>query len=94
MPKKVFTGIVLIALVACVYFSSYCFIMEANYHRTQIIEESLFVPNSHNTYFIKNDDFHYEIYINGIYTETIDSIENYPQGIKIYNKKGEQVHEN
>lgn len=94
MPKKVFTSIILTVLMAGVYLASYFFILEANYHRTQIVEESLFIPNADNTYFIQDDVCSYEVYINGVYFETIDSLENYPNGIKIYNKKGELIHEN
>lgn len=94
MPKKIFTGIILAVLMTGIYLASYFFILEANYHRTQIVEESLFVPNADNTYFIQDDSFHYEIYINGIYFETVDSVESYPNGIKIYNKKGELINEN
>ncbi len=94
MPKKIFTSIMLTILMAGIYLASYSFIVEANYYVPQFVEESLFVPNADSTYFIQNDDFCYEVYINGIYTETINSVENYPKGIKIYNKKGEQVHEN
>lgn len=93
-PKKVFTGIILTVLMAGVYLASYFFIFEANYDLPQFIEESLFIPNTGNTYFIQDDAFHYEIYINGTYFETVDSLENYPNGIKIYNKKGELIHEN
>lgn len=94
MPKKVLISILLMVLMVSVYLASYFFILEAKYYFPQFIEESLFVPNADNTYFIQNDSFHYEIYINGIYTETVDSIERYPNGIKIYNKKGELIHEN
>ncbi len=94
MPKKIFTSIMLTVLMAGIYLASYSFIVEANYYVPQFVEESLFVPNADSTYFIQNDDFCYEVYINGIYTETINSVDNYPKGINIYNKKGEQVHEN
>lgn len=94
IPKKVFTGIILTVLMASVYLTSYFFILESSYYRQQVVEESLFVPDEDTTYFIQNDDLHYDVYINGIYTETIDSLENYPNGIKIYNKKGELIHEN
>lgn len=94
MPKKVLTGIILAVLMISIYLTSYSFILEADYRRPQITEESLFVPNEDTTYLIQDDSFHYEVYINGIYFETIDSLEGYPNGIKIYNKKGELIHEN
>lgn len=94
MPRKVFTSIILTVLFAGIYLASYSFILEANYHRTQIVEESLFVPNADNTYFIQDDTSHYGVYINGMYFETVDSLESYPKGIKIYNQKGELIHEN
>lgn len=94
LPRKVFIGIMLAVLIAGVYLASYFFILEADYDLPQFAEESLFVPNEYAIYFIQDDAFHYEVYINGIYTETIDSLEGYPNGIKIYNKKGELIHEN
>lgn len=94
MPKKIFTSIILTVLMAGIYFASYFFILEANYHRTQFVDESVVVPNADNTYFIQDDAFHYEVYINGMYFETVDSLEGYPNGIKIYNEKGELIHEN
>lgn len=94
MPKKVFFSIILTVLMAGVYLTSYCFILEASYHLPQFVEEPLFVPNADNAYFIQDDNLHYEIYINGVYFDTIDSLEDYSDGIKIYNKKGELIHEN
>lgn len=52
-----------------------------------------FFPLPENTYFIIDEISNYEVYINGIYIETIDSIEFYPEGIKIYNKKGDLIDE-
>ena len=94
MPKKICTSIILTCLVAGIYWASYFFILEPIYHIPQFFEESLFVPNADNSYFIQDENFQYEFYINGAYTETIDSIENYPKGIKVYNKKGELIHQN
>jgi len=91
--KKVFTGIMLTALMAGVYLSSYLFVLEANYYPPQF-EEILLIPNPENTYFIKNNGSDYEVYINGLYIETTDSLDSYPNGIKIYNKKGELINEN
>jgi Antirepressor regulating drug resistance, predicted signal transduction N-terminal membrane component len=93
VSKKIFTSIVLTALMAGIYVSSYLFVLEAYYYPPQF-EEMLFVPSPENTYFIQNDASNYEVYINGFYFETVDSIDNYPVGIKIYNKKGESLNEN
>jgi len=94
IPKKIITGIMLSTLMISVYFSSYLFILEANYHSKQFIEESLLIPNEDNSYFIQVDANHYEIYINGTYFETVNSLNSYSNNIKIYNKKGEQINEN
>lgn len=94
VSKKIFMGITLTCLVAGIYLASYFFILEANYYIPQIVEESILIPNEDTTYLIQDDASHYEVYINGVYTETVDSLEGYPNGIKIYNKKGELVHEN
>lgn len=94
MSKKIFTGIILTVLMTCIYFASYFFIFEAKYHLPQFVEESILVPNANDTYFIQIDAIHYEVYINGIYFETIDSLDGYSSGIKIYNQKGELIHEN
>lgn len=93
-PKRILTNVILAFVMAGVYFASYFFILEANYDLPQIIEAPLFIPNENTTYFIQDDNFHYEVYINGIYFETVDSLEGYSNGIKIYNKKGELIHEN
>lgn len=94
VSKKIFMGITLTCLVVSIYLTSYFFILEADYRRPQFIEESFFVPNNETTYFIQDDASHYKFYIDGVYIETVDSLEGYPNGIKIYNKKGELVHEN
>lgn len=94
IPKKVLISIIIILIMASVYLTSYFFIMEADYSRPHFVEESLFVPDTDNTYFIQNNSLHYEVYINGIYLETVNSLEYYPKGIKIYNKKGELIDEN
>lgn len=93
VSKKIFINIVLIMLMAGIYVSSYLFVLEADYYPPQF-DEVLFVPSPENTYFIKNDASSYEVYINGFYLETVHSIDNYPSGIKIYNKKGEILNEN
>lgn len=94
MPKKVFANIILTLLVVGIYVVSYSFILEAYYHIPQITEELFFVPNADTSYFIQDDSLHYKVYINGVYLETVDSLESYPHGIKIYNEKGEFIHEN
>ncbi len=94
VSKKICMGITLIVLITAVYMTSYLFILEADYRRPQFVEEAILIPNEDTTYLIQDDASHYEVYINGIYTETIDSLEGYPNGIKIYNKKGELIHEN
>ena len=93
ISKKIFINIILIAIVAGIYVSSYLFVLEADYCPPQI-RENVFVPNSENTYFIENNSSNYEVYINGFYIETIDSLDSYPNGIKIYNKKGDFINEN
>lgn len=93
VSKKIFINIVLIMLMAGIYVSSYLFVLEADYYPPQF-DEVLFVPSPENTYFIKNDASSYEVYINSVYFETVHSIDNYPTGIKIYNKKGEILNEN
>lgn len=92
--KIVRAKIILTILMTGAYFASYVFILEANYQLPQFVEESLFIPNTNNSYFIQDDINRYEVYMNGIYFETVDSLEGYSNGIKIYNKKGELIHEN
>lgn len=93
VPKKVFTGIILTVLITSIYLSSYLIVLEAAYFPSQI-EETVLIPNSDNMYFIENINSGYDVYINDIYIETIDSLDNYPSGIKIYNKKGDLINEN
>lgn len=91
--KKIFISILLAAFMTCIYVSSYLFVFEADYYPPQI-KDTVLIPNSENTYFIENNSSDYEVYINGFYVETIDSLDSYPNGIKIYNKKGDLINEN
>lgn len=93
IPKRVLTGIILTALMASIYLSSYLFVLEAAYFPPQI-KENVLIPDSENMYFIDNNGSGYDVYINDLYIETIDTLDSYPNGIKIYNKKGELINEN
>lgn len=92
--KKVSVKIILTLLITGVYLASYVVIFEAYYHPPQLYEKPLIVPDKDNTYFIKIDEHHYEVYLYGIYAETVDSLDSYSDKIKIYNKEGELINEN
>lgn len=92
--KKVSVKIILTLLITGIYLASYVVIFEAYYHSPQLYEEPFIVPDKDNTYFIKIDEHHYEVYLYGIYVETVDSLDSYSDKIKIYNKEGELINEN
>lgn len=90
--KKILANIVVTALVLCISAMSYMVIFEAHYHPSSF-NEIYSSPTKDNAYFIINDVSGYDLYIDDTYIETITDLEYYSTGIKIYNKKGELIHE-
>lgn len=90
--QKACTNVVLALLILCVFTASHLFILEASYEPPEVAQEALSLTGE-NTYFIKDDVSGYEFYIDGIYIETVTSLDFYPKGIKIYNKEGVLINE-
>ncbi len=69
--------------VCIMYLASFIFIFEPYYRVTEdtTIGTDLSVQNM---YIIKHDESTYDIYFNGVYAETVDSLDNYPEDCKIY----------
>ncbi len=86
-------NILFATLIAFVLVWSHLYVLETAYYPPPAEGEMTFFPLPENTYFIIDEFSNYEVYINGTYIETISSFEFYPEGIKIYNKKGEVINE-
>lgn len=91
--QKMSSGMIIALSAAGIYLLSYCFILEAAYLPTEI-SRTYTVPTVENTYAIKINSSTYEVYINGSYWGIETSLEYYPDGIKIYNQKGDLIDEN
>lgn len=86
-------NITIFIFVLGIYLLSYLYIFEPWYIPPEI-EQTTFHLTEENSYFIENGKDRYDVYYNGKYIETIDDPENYIDGIKIYNAKGELIDEN
>lgn len=91
--QKIGVNTLFATLIVFILAWSHLYVLETAYYPPPAEEEVTFFPLPENTYFIIDEFSNYEVYINGIHIETIDSIEFYPKGIKIYNKKGDLVDE-
>lgn len=91
--QKVGVNFLLGALILIVLACSHLYIFEASYYPPPLEGEIAFNPTAENTYFIMDELANYEVYINDVYIETVTDLEFYPKGIRIYNKKGEQIGE-
>lgn len=78
-------NLVLLLSVLSIYLVSHAFIWEAFYTPPEV-EENTLAPSDDSVYAIEREDNTYDIYINGKYMETVDSLEYYP-GIKVYTEK-------
>ncbi len=89
-----FTALILLTLAW-----SHRYTLETAYYPTAaedtaVAEDAAVVdPTEENTYFIMDEFSHYQLYINNIYIDTVTDLEFYPEGIKIYNQKGELIGE-
>lgn len=72
------------ASVIAIYLLSYLFIFEASYIAPDVDGFSL---SSANSYIIINSDGNYDIYLNEILIETVESLESYSPEIPIYTKE-------
>lgn len=78
--------------VVIIYLLSHLYVLESSHTPLAITQETnSFTPE--NTYFIQTEDSCYEVYFYNIFIETITDYAYYPNGIKIYNKKGEFINE-
>ena len=91
--QKVSTNILFATLIVFVLVWSHLYVLETAYYPPPAEGEMTFFPLPKNTYFIIDEFSNYEVYINDVYIETVSSLEFYPKGIKIYNKKGEVIDE-
>lgn len=69
------------------YLSSLFYIFEVGTNTMPSTQaESVFILSTENTYAVDNGDGTYDIYFQKIYSETVDSLQYYPDNIKIYKK--------
>lgn len=66
-----------------IYLASFTFIFEAYYRGPENATDGTSL-NSQNMYVIENNDTTYDVYFNGIYAETVNSLDNFPKNCKIY----------
>ena len=67
-----------------IYILSYLYIVEAYYLRPEIRENSYIVFTSENTYIIQTDVNQYDIYYQGEYYTSTDSLDYFDENIEIY----------
>lgn len=72
----------LFALITTIYLGSYLFTFENEYYIQDVITESFGNPKT--IYAIQNADGTYDIYNDGYYLETVDSLEYFPDDIPVY----------
>lgn len=73
----------LVLIPVCIlYLASFVFIFEAYYRRPENNDGELLT--STNMYIVKNNENTYDIYFNGLYAETVNSLDNYPKNCKVY----------
>jgi len=68
-----------------IYLLSYFLIFEADYLPPEIAQ-TVDVPTAENTYLIENGDGTYDVIYDGIFIETTESLEYYPNDLKIIKK--------
>ena len=82
-PKNKYLAGLLLLPVCVIYLMSFVFIFESYYITPNNAEENIEL-NLQNIYAVINDKSTYDIYFNGIYAETVNSLESYPENCKIY----------
>jgi len=75
----------LLVLMSGIYLLSYFLIFEADYLPPEIAQ-TVDVPTAENTYLIENGDGTYDVIYDGIFIETTESLEYYPNDLKIIKK--------
>ena len=83
MPKNKYLAGLLLLPVCVIYLMSFVFIFES-YYITPSNADANIELNLQNTYAVINKQNTYDIYFNGIYAETVDSLESYPENCEIY----------
>lgn len=76
-------NIVLVCCIFSIYVASYLFILEASYVPPEI-EAEVITLTPENSYIIINENGDYDIYLYDAFIETTNTLEYYPNNIKIY----------
>ena len=77
---------IIITILISLFVLSYTFIFESRYISPQYQLDS-FEPNVNNSYFIKGENGTYHFYFDGIYQETVNSLQYFDEKIPIYEKE-------
>ncbi|MCM1118697.1 MAG: M56 family metallopeptidase [bacterium] len=86
---------VMLLLMLALYAGSYLFIGEASGYYKLEESDALVTITEENVSAIQNQDGTYDIYLEGgIYLETTDSLEYYPEDMKIYSSEEEYLEQN
>ncbi len=78
-------------ITAGIFVTSYLFKLEAVGYTSPEIDEAYFILTDDNAYVIKNSQGTYDVYWEGMYIETVETLRLYPDITKIYNEKGELI---
>lgn len=82
--KTSFTKLATISAALGIYILSYLYIPEAYYLRPEIQENSYIIFTSENTCIIQTDTNNYDVYYQGKYYTSTDSLDYFDSDIKIY----------
>lgn len=80
-------NVLITTIILSVYVLSYVFIFEAYYF--PLDAPDILIPSYNNSYLIDNGDGTYDFYLEGVYIETTDSLNNYFKDVPIYTKEKE-----
>lgn len=91
--QKAFVNIVSTVLIVFILAWSHLYVLETSYFIPAENGESILDATAENAYFVVDDFPGYKLYINDVYIDTFSTLEYYPNGIKIYNQKGDLIDE-
>lgn len=87
-PVQGFLKHAILLLIATLFFVSFVYIFEAS-SAPKDNSFNTIKPSATNSYFLRRNDGKYELYLNGNYCETVDSLEYYNDDIPIRNIEGD-----
>lgn len=86
-PKNLRLSCTLFAfMVVSIFVTSFLCTFNASSSPDHLEEDGWIVPNENNSYAVVHDNGSYDIYLNGDYWETVDSLEYYPDDMPVYER--------